>query len=360
MVPQTLYRLGYIAVVGLLLSACARQAPTPTPNLVETEVAVQKAAIATLTAEAPVEPPSETPVPATSTPMSIPTSAPSPISDTLPTDTPAAASPPPTPAAQEPPTNSPTPVPLCTVSANALNLRTGPGTVYEPPLVALPTGMELIPLAFNPSGFPSGQWLQVQVLANGQTGWVSVGPQFIACNLDLTGLPLGVAPPTPTPVPTLTPTSTPPPPTIPPPPELVTLPPDGGKGASGLEGQIVIPVNVDITSDKVAVFHDKLAFRVEVYDPSAGSRDGAGIREVRITIRDNDNNDRVHERTERTAGYCVFGGGEPDCNVWILAEHDYKWPDGQTMVTGKYNVTFDITRQDGSDAEWIWSFLLQR
>ena len=354
---QTLLHFSHIALAGLVLSACAGQAPTPTPNLVETEVAVQKAAIATLTAEAPAPLPTDTPAPAATAPPLAPTDTPSPISDTLPTNTPDA--PPPTTAAPEPPTNTPTPVPpLCTVSANALNLRAGPGTVYEPPLVALPTGLELSPLAFSPTGFPGGQWLQVQVRSSGQIGWVSVGPQFIACNLDLATLPVGVAPPTPTPLPTDTPT--PPPPTIPPPPDRVTLPPDGGKGASGLEGQIVIPLRVDITSDRVAVFRDKLAFRVEVYDPQAGSRDGAGIREVTITIRDNDNNDVVHERTERNAGYCVFGGGEPDCNVWVLAEHNYKWPDGQNMVSGKYNVTFNIVREDGSDAEWIWSFLLQR
>ncbi len=342
---QTLARLFWISLTGLWLSACSGLAPTPTPNLVETQVAVQRAAIATLTAEAPVEPPTAAPLPTT----------PSPSSDTLPTNTPVAAAQP----AQElqtPPTMTATPLPGCTVTANALNLRSGPGTVYAPPLVALPTGTALVPLAFSPSGFPDGQWLQVLVQSSGQIGWVSAGPQFVACTVALTALPVGLAPPTPTPAPTPTPPPTP----LPPPPERVTLPPDGGKGGSGLEGQIVIPFRVDVTSDRLAVFRDKLAFRVEVYDPSAGSRDGAGIRQVTITIRDNENDELVHERTERTAGYCVFGGGEPDCNVWVLAEHNYRWPNGQNMVSGKYNVTFTIVRRDGSEADWIWSFLLQR
>ena len=345
---QTLRFLIRFGLAGLLLPACASLAQPATPNLVETEVAVQKAAIATLTAEAPLGAPTEPP-PEPPTAAPIVTATAPPVSDTPAAPTPETA------ATQPSPADTATPLPRCTVVANALNLRPGPGTQYDPPLVAVPAGFELVPLAFSPTGFPSGQWLQVQVPAGGQTGWVSVGPQFISCNVDLAGLPLGIAPPTPTPLPTNTP-----PPPIPTPPERVTLPPDGGKDASGLEGQIIIPVRVDVTSDRVAIFRDRMAFQVEVYDRSAGSRDGAGIREVRITIRDNDNNNRVHERTERTAGYCAFGGGEPDCSVWVFAEHDFRWPDGDKIESGKYNVTIDITRNDGSDEEWIWSFLLQR
>lgn len=352
---RTLRRLIYSLLAGLWLAACASPPATPPPNLVETEVAVQRAAIATLTAEAPAELPTVTPLLPTPNPPATTAASPPPQSDTLlPPDTPTSA---PTPEPQLPATATPTPLPRCIVTANALNLRLGPGTVYEPPLLALPIGAELAPLAFSPAGFPSGQWLQVQLSNSAQSGWVSVGPQFINCNIDPAALPIGVAPPTPTPPPTSTPTPLPPPP---PPPERVTLPPDGGKDASGLEGQIVIPFNVEVTSDGLAIFRDRLAFRVEVFDPHEGHHDGAGISEVTITIRDNENNDRVHQRTERTAGYCVFGGGEPDCNVLVLAHNNYRWPDGENMVSGKYNVNFNIVRDDGSDADWIWSFLLQR
>lgn len=238
-----------------------------------------------------------------------------------------------------------TPAPLCTVVANFVNLRTGPGTSYNPPLAQLPQGARLNPQAFVAKGNPGGRWVQVQVQASGQTGWVAAEGQYISCNVNVANLPPGTAPA---------------PPTVPPPPPVRrTLQPDGGKEDSGLEGQIVIPVSVEITSDQVAVFRNVLAFNAEVYNPSAGSRDGAGIQEVTITITDSNGN-LVHQRTERTAAYCVFGGGEPDCNVWNFAEHDFRWPDGEELRTDKYNVSFDIVQEDGFNTGWIWSFLLLR
>ena len=73
------------------------------------------------------------------------------------------------------------------------------------------------------------------------------------------------------------------------------------------------------------VFGNRIVFQAEVFDAKSASTDGAGIESVTFTIRD-ETGEKVHERTERNAGYCVFGGGEPDCTVWRFSEHGDKWP----------------------------------
>ena len=86
----------------------------------------------------------------------------------------------------------------CLVSSNTLNLRSGPGTVYEPPLAELSRGTQVKPLSYQPSGFPDGEWVEVQVVGTGQVGWVN--RQYLTgCNRDVTTLPPGTIPPTPMP-----------------------------------------------------------------------------------------------------------------------------------------------------------------
>jgi len=142
---------------GVLLTACGgaavpEAAPTATIDLVATEVAVQKAAVATLTAEAiAAEPPVDAEAPATEVPAATDTPLPPPSTtteqstgDTL----------------ENLPTATPVPA-TCTVVANALNLRSGPDTIFEPPLRALPLGTVLIPQA----RIADNTWIEVQVRA---------------------------------------------------------------------------------------------------------------------------------------------------------------------------------------------------
>lgn len=70
--------------LGLILLAGCGADPTPTPDLVATQIAVEKAAHATMTAEVPT--PTPTPIP-TDTP--VPTNTPLPTETPQPTDTPA-------------------------------------------------------------------------------------------------------------------------------------------------------------------------------------------------------------------------------------------------------------------------------
>ncbi len=86
----------------------------------------------------------------------------------------------------------------CLAGTNNLRLRSGPGTIYDPPLASLPAGTELKPLAYSAVGFPDGQWVQVQVVGTGEEGWVA--REFLSgCNVDVTGLGSAPFPPTPTP-----------------------------------------------------------------------------------------------------------------------------------------------------------------
>ena len=112
-----------------------------------------------------------------------------------------------TPTPSPPP--SPTLGPRCRVVSRALNLRSGPGVTYDPPLLTLPKRTMLIPLARD----LVGQWIQIEVVGSRQLGWVSAGRAYVRCNVDIPDLRVGFIPPTPTPAPTPTPprpTSTPP------------------------------------------------------------------------------------------------------------------------------------------------------
>jgi hypothetical protein len=344
----------YLILVGLLLLACGNtSANTPTPDLVATQVAVEKAAAATLTAEAQALKAEATPdeIPATETTIPTPSPTVSAAGDTLT-------------FAQS--TEMPASSPLCTVVTNGLNLRSGPGIAYEPPLKSLSQGTLLKPL----TRISDNSWIEAQVQDTNEVGWVGADAQFISCNIDISGLSLGQIPPTPTPTPTSTSTPTPIPPTpisVPPtptPPLIVDVPVDGGQ--SELEGQIIIPgfkpEELKGSEFDGVVFRDRLVFRVEVYDPSKGDKDGAGIEKVKITIKRLENNQIVHERTENNAGYCVFGGGEPDCNVLVFAQSNNRWPEkGQpTIENGLHKAFIEITTKDNETEEWNWSFWIQR
>ena len=156
--------------------------------------------------------------------------------------------------------------PACVVQVNGLNLRSGPGTVFAPPVAALPAGLALKPLAFVERGFPSGQWLEVQ--AGGQAGWVAASQQSLACNFDPATLPAGAIPPTPAP------TNTPVVPTNTPPPQLAIAAIDVGVGGpsdlSDLAFKVIVPgilppsAKPEVSGQKI-VFHGQVALQVKAH-----------------------------------------------------------------------------------------------
>jgi len=86
----------------------------------------------------------------------------------------------------------------CRTASATLNIRSGPGTVYDPPLAAVPAGTEVTPLAFSSIGFPDGQWVKVDVPSAGVIGWVAKD-HLADCTVDVTTLGSAEIPPTPTP-----------------------------------------------------------------------------------------------------------------------------------------------------------------
>jgi len=219
--------------------------------------------------------------------------------------------------------------PLCTVLTE-LNLRSGPGTAYRPPVRALPVGTELTPVGFNPQGVPGGPWVHVRDEARNETGWVSAGEQFVSCNIDLTQLPaVAVAPPPP-----------------PPAPEVTDSPPEGS-----------FPEQWSWELD----FSKDYFLRMRVFDTTQGEQvDGNGIAEVKFSVFDSENN-LIYQHTEQTAGYCIFGGGEPDCNPWTIEDLTYKWgPGGPAVQSGDYLVNVEVAGADGSTfGNWRVNFTLE-
>jgi uncharacterized protein YraI len=320
-----------LVFLTLALAACgsrsgsppepATATTAPAQDVVAQQVAVQQAVAATLTAAA-----GQQAQPADSTPI------------------------PPSPAAER----------TCLVQLDGLNVRSGPGTVFAPPVAALPAGTALKPLAFVARGFPSGQWIEVQ--AGGLVGWVSALQQSLSCNFDPTTLPAGAIPPTPAP------TATPVVPTNTPPPQLAIAAIDvavgGPSGLDDLAFQVIVPgilplsANPDV-SGKDIVFHQQVVLQVKARVKSKGPQDGAGIREVRFDI--DDGGDTLFTQKEHTAGFCLFGGGEPTCNILVPAKDRY-WPGTSTPVklNHQYNGQINITRGDGAqDGTWDFSFTIQ-
>jgi hypothetical protein len=291
-------------LIALLLGTLACQLTTQPTTVVHT-VIVQATAV----------PPVDTPTPpqeASPTPP-LPTSA-LPVTGAEKTDTPA----PPTPTAG----------PMCTVLKNT-NFRKGPGTAYQPPLRALKTGAQVIPQGFNVKGFPFGSWVQALEPAENQIGWLSVDPQLITCNIDLTTLPeVAVEPPPPPPAPVVSNT------------EVDGVP-------NGLVGKVH--------------FSSNYLMRMEVRAPD-GDKDGDGIKRVTFTI--SDGNGTVYRRTEENEAYCIFGGGEPSCNPWTQVNGQYLWKDGgQPVKDGTYSVLIEAepTGANGDESQlgkWFFSITL--
>lgn len=257
------------------------------------------------------------------------------------TPTTAAADPAPTTEAAPP---TPAPVAATCRVVGGVNVRPGPGLVYEPVLFALGADIEMIPLAFVAAGFPQGPWLQVQVPAVGQVGWVSALPQYVQCTVDPATLPPpGVIPPRPQPRPTVVPpTATRP---------LASLPPDIDNDAPG----------GSFPNDNVfgeVIVNPAFLFRMDVRDLNFGNHEGAGINFAEFSIT----GDGVdYFRREGTAGYCVFGGGEPTCNPWPTDDLGrYTWGEGGPLVEdGEYfaSITVNAQRDDPEFGNsWNWNF----
>ncbi len=162
-------------------------------------------------------------------------------------------------------------------------------------------------------------------------------------------------PPTAAVVPTNT-NPAPPTATNPPPPPTATTagrqPPDvsnnAPSGSFPQDGTVSFNIIVD----------PAFLFRMDVRDLTVGGFEGAGIESVEFFIFGNEVD---YQHTERTPGFCVFGGGEPACNPWPQ-NHDgqFTWGDGGPVVEGgDYFVNMVVTaaREDvNAGSVWNWNF----
>ena len=92
-----------------------------------------------------------------------------------------------------------------------------------------------------------------------------------------------------------------------------------------------------------------LNFRVRAFvdNGTGNNRDGDGIRNVDMIILDPDGRE-VQRRRENVAGYCAFGGGEPNCSTYVFADHDDRWQNGDSIRHGEdYTLRAIITAKDG-------------
>ena len=187
-------------------------------------------------------------------------------------------------------------------------------------------------------------------ISRGQTASANQTATAVALVIQLTNAPTNTPTPTGIPTPTqvipvslggldTTPTSTSALPTDTP---VIPTPPANTGTPSPLVATIVHPASGEYNP----AANTQLSFQVQAFDPSKGSKDGAGIANVDMFIIDSGNN-VVYHRTETNAAYCSFGGGEPNCTNWVFADHNYKWPDGTLIKDGDYTLKAQVNSKDG-------------
>src|SRR5262245_44339689 len=216
----------------------------------------------------------------------------------------------------------------CTILQD-LNLRSGPGTAYRPPIRALPVNSVVTPLGFAAQGIPGGSWAYVET-PNHEMGWVSAGSQFISCNIELASLPaVAFGTPPPPPLPNSTQTSDP-----------------YGNGfcidsASGYQC--------------VGIFSSESLFQFQILKNGVELGENDGVEEVAFAVRKN--GDTVYSTREKNRSYCIFGGNGP-CNPWISEDGVFNWNQGgPPVMPGEYEMEVNAT-VNGESSEWDVNFTI--
>jgi hypothetical protein len=146
--------------------------------------------------------------------------------------------------------------------------------------------------------------------------------------------------PSPTSQPKVIPTTTPSRTTAPQIPSVSNLPAQGPKG-----GDIDFEVNMS----------PYYLMRIKAKKHGT-SNDGDGIDHVTFTVNKK-NGGKVYSNKETTAKYCIFQGGEPDCNSWPKSNGRYVWGSGGSEITsGDYQVTIQAALKSDPSNESQWTF----
>jgi hypothetical protein len=156
-----------------------------------------------------------------------------------------------------------------------------------------------------------------------------------------------VAPASATTAPTQPPPTNPPPTAVPPTPiptatTLVIGPPPTSQNKPNagtcVPGEDVQNIITEIILDP------NYLFRVTAFDNRVGVNDGDGIDEIEFSITSNEIDNFFYENTESNPAYCVFEGGEPNCNTWGIDDQGrYHWgPNGPIVEPGEYFVLITL------------------
>lgn len=204
---------------------------------------------------------------------------------------------------------------ICTVIANTLNLRSGPGSNFNS-LDVLTRGTQVTPLELTTSS-----WLKVAVAgAPERTGWVRHFSEYISCQGMVAGGVGGTYR------------------IIQPPPatdegfELIPLPPSEAPGGevsfdpemAPLIFEELLSLGADIEMSQLFPL-DRVTFTV-LDDAGAGGLNAFN---------------RVFARTDASDGYCLFGG-ETQCSVLPLRA-GAMWPGtGIPVQNGSYTVIIEL------------------
>ena len=117
------------------------------------------------------------------------------------------------------------------------------------------------------------------------------------------------------------------------------------EGAPAEPSELVAAIAQTGPNTTDTIVYGTLAFQVEAYDPDRGTSDGDGIDSVDLQIFRN--GQKVYERTERSAGYCAFSGGEPDCQLWVFADRNNQWPGDRPIEFGPHLLRAQVNAKNG-------------
>jgi hypothetical protein len=83
---------------------------------------------------------------------------------------------------------------------------------------------------------------------------------------------------------------------------------------------------------------------------AATRRDGErASRRATLAIADKVGNGvSTHKVAVGCVGHALpIGGGEPDCTVWYFADHNYQWPNGNSLTPGPHTLRAQVNAADG-------------
>ena len=123
---------------------------------------------------------------------------------------------------------------------------------------------------------------------------------------------------------------------------------------TSLVGDVVAPAGVLLRGLYPPIFGDHIALGMDgLWDTTAGSRNGDGIASVTFTIVDQFDAVVHQVRTGRNDRFCAFGGSTPACRAWDFAASGWRWPSGQPVHSGRFQV-FAFAQGDDPAHKGTW------